>query len=135
MIEKLLELTLREDLVISEDDYMDGIFDLLKSNEIELALIDIEKNGYYNSELSTIFINQNLNEIKQKEVILHELGHALNHKELSLLYSKPSYRFKMEDEANLFMMNNLIEESEGHFNYSDVLETYKLGLGWESRLR
>ncbi|WP_414838454.1 ImmA/IrrE family metallo-endopeptidase [Carnobacterium sp. TMP28] len=114
---------------------MDGIFNLLKSNDIELALIELENNGYYNSDLKTIFINQNLNEKRQKEVILHELGHALNHKEFSPLYSRSSFKLKMENEANSFMMNNLIEESEGHFNYSDVLETFKLGLGWDFKIK
>ena len=114
---------------------MDNVYCLLKENNIDLILLKLEKNGYYDPKSKAMFINQNISYEKQKEVILHELGHALNHKDLSLLYSKPSFRFKMENEANSFMMNSLIEESEGQFNYSDVLEAYKLGLGWEFKLK
>ncbi|WP_029276242.1 ImmA/IrrE family metallo-endopeptidase [Carnobacterium jeotgali] len=114
---------------------MDSVLDLLKRNEVEMILISLDNNGYYDPSLKIIFINQSLNEEKQKEVILHELGHALNHKDLSALYNKPTFRFKMENEATSFMMKSLIDESEGHFNYSDVIENYNLGIGWECRLK
>ena len=51
---------------------MDSVLDLLKRNGIEMILITLDNNGYYDSSLKIIFINQSLNEEKQKEVILHE---------------------------------------------------------------
>ncbi|SFH73713.1 ImmA/IrrE family metallo-endopeptidase [Pisciglobus halotolerans] len=114
---------------------MDSIYTLLKDNGIELVMIKLEKNGYYNSKLKMMFVNQELNEEKQKEVILHELGHALNHKDSSILYNNPVYRSKMENEATGYMLDYLINESDGQFNYSDVLEKLKLGLGWECKLK
>lgn len=114
---------------------MDSVYCLLKENNIELVLLKLEQNGYYDPESKTMFINQNLDEIYQKEVILHELGHALNHNDLSALYDKPSFKFKMEHEANYFMVNYLINESDGQFNYSDVLENFNLGLGWETKIK
>lgn len=113
---------------------MDSVFDLLELNNIELVLISIESNGYYDPALNIIFINQLLDEEKQKEVILHELGHVLNHKDLAYLYSSTSYHAKMENEATDFMIKYLINEAEGHYNYSKVLESYKLGLGWENKM-
>jgi len=114
---------------------MDNVFNLLERNNIELVLIIIENNGYYDPALNVIFINQLLEEEKQKEVILHELGHVLNHKDFSSLYNNPSYRSKMENEATKFMIRYLINESEGQFNYSRVLEKYNLGLGWEGKIK
>lgn len=114
---------------------MDKVYGLLKENGIEVALLSLKKNGYYNPDLKTILVNESLSEEKQKEVILHELGHALNHKDLSILYDKPVFRSKMENEATSFMMSYLIEESDGHFDYSSVLENYNLGLGWECKLK
>jgi len=114
---------------------MDSVFNLLERNKIELVLIIIESNGYYDSALNVIFINQLLDEEKQKEVILHELGHVLNHKDLSSLYNNPSYRTKMEYEATKYMITYLINESDGQFNYSNILESYKLGLGWECNFK
>lgn len=135
MIENQFVLILKEDLVISEGKYMDSVFDLLELNNIELVLISIESNGYYDPALNIIFINQLLDEEKQKEVILHELGHVLNHKDLASLYSNKSYHAKMENEATNYMIKYLINEAEGQFNYSNVLESYKLGLGWECNLK
>lgn len=114
---------------------MNSIYGLLKENGVELVLMSLKKNGYYNPGLKTMFVNESLSEEKQKEVILHELGHALNHKDLSILYGKPVFRSKMENEATSFMMSYLINESEGHFDYSSVLEKYNLGLGWECKLK
>lgn len=114
---------------------MDNFYGLLKDNGIELVLLSLKKNGYYNHDLKTMFVNESLDEEKQKEVILHELGHALNHNDLSALYDKPVFRSKMENEANYFMMNYLIDESDGHFDYSSVLENFKLGIGWECKLK
>ena len=114
---------------------MDNVFDLLEANNIEIVSLDMKHCGYYNSELKVIFINENLDEEKQKEVVLHELGHVINHKDLSSLYNNPSYRTKMENEATKFMIRYLINESEGQFNYSRVLEKYNLGLGWEGKIK
>lgn len=111
------------------------MLELLEENGIELVLISLENDGYYDPNLNTMFVNQNLDEEKQKEVILHELGHALHHKDLAALYDKPVFNFKMESEATSFMMSSLINEFEGHFNYSDVLENFKLGLGWETKIK
>lgn len=135
MIEKQFVLILKEDSAASKEVYMDIMFDLLEENGIELVLINLEKNGYYNPVLKTMFVNQALDEEDQKEVILHELGHALNHNDISVLYDQPVFKFKMENEATSFMMNHLIKEYDGHFNYSDVLENYNLGLGWECKLK
>lgn len=114
---------------------MDDIFELLEANDIDIVLLDMTSGGYYNSELKVIFINENLDEDKQKEVALHELGHVLNHRDLASLYNNTSYRAKMENEATNYMIKYLINEAEGQFNYSKVLESYKLGLGWENKMR
>ena len=114
---------------------MDNVFDLLELNNIELVLINLESKGYYDPALNIIFINQLLDEEKQKEVILHELGHVLNHNDLVSLYNIASYRTKMEYEATKYMITYLINESDGQFNYSNVLENYNLGLGWECKLK
>lgn len=114
---------------------MGDIFELLEANDIEIVLLDMKSGGYYNSEIKVIFINENLDEDKQKEVVLHELGHVLNHRDLSSLYNNSFYRPKMENEATKFMIKYLINECEGHFNYSSVLEKYNLGIGWEGKIK
>lgn len=114
---------------------MDSVYCLLQDNDIELVLLKLEKNGYYDPKSKAMFINQDLDEENQKEVILHELGHALNHADLSFLYDKPVFHSKMENEATYYMVNYLIDESGGQFNYSDVLNNFKLGLGWEAKIK
>lgn len=114
---------------------MVSVYKVLKENGIELVSIILEKNGYYDPKLKMMFVDESLNEEKQKEVILHELGHALNHEEFAALYNNPAFRSKMESEATYYMMEYLIKESDGHFDYSTVIENYKLGLGWESKIK
>ena len=114
---------------------MGSIEGLLKENGIELVMINLEKEGYYIPKSKMMVINEELSEEKQKEVILHELGHALNHKEFTALYNSPVFKSKMENEATYYMINYLINESEGQFNYSDVFENFELGLGWETKIK
>ena len=115
---------------------MKKIYEALRENGIELVMIDIEKGGYYNPNLKMMFINKELDEAQQKEIILHEFCHAVDHAEFPFLYDESSvFRLKMEGEAVSYMVNHLIEESGGQFDYSGVFESYKLGLGWECKLK
>ncbi|HBL5604333.1 TPA: ImmA/IrrE family metallo-endopeptidase, partial [Enterococcus faecium] len=89
---------------------MDNIEDLLKENGIDVEITNIESEGFYLPKLRTIFINQNLDELEQKKVLLHESRHALSHNELISLYSKTVFHSKMEDEANRFMIEVLLQD-------------------------
>lgn len=109
---------------------MDEIRTLLKEHGIGVEITITDSKGFYVPSLKTIFVNQDLDEEEQKEVVLHEACHALDHNELAPLYSKPVFRMKMENEANSFMVNYQINENDGLYNYSNVIEKYKLGLGW-----
>lgn len=108
--------------------------EVLKKNGIELVFSELEKNGYYSYEFKTMFVNQALSEERQKEVILHELGHYLTQSDYFLLYSNPIFNMKMESEANHYMIKSLIEGCGGQFNYTNVMDKFHLGLGWEGKL-
>lgn len=107
---------------------MDNIRDLLAENKITLAITDTSSEGFYVPKLKTMFVNQDLSEEKQKQVILHETKHALDHSEYAVLYQSVVQHTKMESEANNFMIDYLIEESGGQFDYTTVVEEFKLGL-------
>ena len=109
------------------------MYELLEENGIELVFSELEKNGYYSNKFKTMFVNQALSEEEQREVILHELGHFLKHDDYFSLYNNPLFHDKMEYEANCYMIDTLIDYSEGYFNYSSVAEKYHLGLGWNGR--
>lgn len=114
---------------------MDEISELLKSNEITLVVTNIESAGFYVPELRAMFVNEDLSPVEQKEVILHELHHALNHSDLKDLYNIPVFHSKMENEADKFMIHYLINENEGQYNYSELFEEFGLPLGWEYHLK
>ena len=114
---------------------MDKIRKLLAKNNITLMITETGSEGFYVPKLRTMFVNQDLNEEKQKQVILHETKHALDHTEYAALYQSVVQHTKMESEANNFMIDYLIEESGGHFDYTTVVEEFKLGIGWECKLR
>ena len=104
---------------------------MLKDLGIELIFYDIEKSGYYIPQLKAIFVNQNLDEEKAKLVVLHELKHALDHAALIPLYKKFTYHSKMESEANMFMLSEMIKENDGVYNYSSIVDGFKINMGHE----
>lgn len=114
---------------------MDKIRKLLAKNEITLMITETGSEGFYVPKLRAMFVNQDLSEEKQKRVILHETKHAIDHSDYAALYQSVVQHVKMESEANNFMIDYLIEESGGHFDYTTVVEEFKLGLGWECKLR
>lgn len=101
----------------------------LKEVGIILSLIEMDKGGYYVPEWKMIFVNQSLTEDDMKFVILHELKHALDHNEIRYLYNSFIYRYKMEKEANDFMLSEVIAENDGYYNASLIMAEFGLGIG------
>ena len=105
----------------------------MKDAGVELVTIQMEKQAYYVPEWKKIFVNEELDEDELKRVILHELKHALDHADYSELYKLPAYHSKMENEANVYMIDTIIKENEGQYNYSKLVEEFKLGMGYDTR--
>lgn len=64
-------------------------------------------NGFYQHSMGSklIYINSNLDEDKQKIICGHELGHAVMHTKINILFLEKKTLFikdKFENEANLF---------------------------------
>lgn len=93
----------------------------------------MEKPGCYISDWKTVFINEDLSEEKMKQVLLHELKHVLDHEDYLTLYKLPIFRAKMENEANMFMLDEIIKENDGVYNYSYLIEAFDIGLGYDVR--
>lgn len=96
---------------------MDEIKKLLRHYGIKLELIDLDIEGYYEQFTKTMFVNKNMNEFDQIKSIYHELGHGVLHNEISILYKMPVYRSKMEDEADRFMIEKLLDS---YMDYNDI---------------
>ena len=85
------------------------------------------RNGIYIDEIKVVFVSKDLAPEKQKQVILHELGH-INHTEKE--YQNALIR--CENEANRNMIHHLLEdaldglESPEDFNYLKFMEYYNL---------
>lgn len=105
----------------------------LKDNGIKLAVVEMESRGCYLPDLRTMFVRQGLSEAKTKEVIYHELKHALDHHEFAALYKTSVNQLKMESEANMYMIDEIIKENGGLYNYSEVIETFKVNMGNDIR--
>ena len=85
------------------------------------------RNGIYIDEIKVVFVSKDLAPEKQKQVILHELGH-INHTEKE--YQNALIR--CENEANRNMIHHLLAdalnglESPEDFNYLKFMEYYNL---------
>ncbi|MBK4758977.1 hypothetical protein CU024_2485 [Enterococcus faecium] len=121
---------------------MDNVEDLLKENGIDVEITNIGSEGFYLPELRTIFINENLVEIERNKVLLHESRHALGHNELIALYSKSVFHSKMEDEANRFMIEVLLQDYMNLFalavdqiNYMKFMDFYGIDYDCEEYIK
>ena len=79
-------------------------------NQLGVAVIvgELDNPGYYVPIWNAIFINQELDEIEHKVVLVHELGHAAKQRGDSVLYrATMNMKLKMEYGANRFMIKYL----------------------------
>lgn len=85
------------------------------------------RNGIYIDEIKVVFVSKNLAPEKQKQVILHELGH-IDHTEAEYRNAK----IKCENEADRNMIHHLLVdaldqlENPSDFNYLDFMKFYNL---------
>lgn len=100
---------------------------------IKLAFIEMESKGCFIHGLETMFVNSALSEDDMKMVIYHEMKHALDHADYAFLYKEPIYLIKMESEANEYMVRKIIEDNGGVYNYTQVIEEFKIGMGSDVR--
>lgn len=107
-----------------------SIEDICKKYGIKIEYFDKElwnRNGIYIDEIKVVFVSKDLAPDKQKQVILHELGH-IKHTEREYKNAK----IKCENEADRNMIHHLLEDALGDmenpkdFNYLDFMEYYNL---------
>lgn len=107
-----------------------SIEDICKKYGIKIEYFDKElwnRNGIYIDEIKVVFVSKDLAPDKQKQVILHELGH-INHTESEYKNAK----IKCENEADRNMIHHLLEdaldqlENPSDFNYLQFMEKYNL---------
>lgn len=103
----------------------------------------MDSDGHYIPLINTIVLCCKLSEPARTLVLLHELGHACLHHDNRELYNlTTAMHNKMENEANLFMINKIVEarfkDSDFNlesFNYMNFLESYDLNLNYEPIVR
>ncbi|WP_062532369.1 ImmA/IrrE family metallo-endopeptidase [Jeotgalibaca dankookensis] len=101
----------------------------VKELGIEVCFLDLKKNGYSLIDLNIIFINQELDEEKAKEVLIHELAHFKLHSDYSSTYRQPIPNMKMEQEAISYAINRIISENDGVYNYTQMVEAFRISMG------
>lgn len=107
-----------------------SIEDICKKYGVKIEYFDKDlwnRNGIYIDEIKVVFVSKDLSPDKQKQVILHELGH-IDHTERE--YQNALIR--CENEANRNMIHHLLAdaldglESPEDFNYLKFMEFYNL---------
>ncbi|MGX7195483.1 ImmA/IrrE family metallo-endopeptidase [Enterococcus olivae] len=105
----------------------------LKELGIELEFLSMEHSGYYVPDLKKVFVNESLDEEYMKFVSLHELKHVLDHADYIALYDTFIHHSKMETEAEFYVIDTIIEENNGQYNYSQLIEEFDIGIGYDVR--
>lgn len=107
-----------------------SIEDICQKYGVKIEYFDNDlwnRNGIYIDEIKVVFVSKDLAPEKQKQVILHELGH-INHTERE--YQNALIR--CENEANRNMIHHLLEDAltqldtPSDFNYLQFMEKYNL---------
>lgn len=112
-------------------------------NELGIEVIDVpefDADGCYIAAIDTIILDGRLSPYRRLSSLLHELGHACKHHDNCQLYSTTySIHSKMENEAEEFMIEKMIEVrtedpdfNPSTFNSVNFLESYDLDLKYES---
>lgn len=72
---------------------------------------NLDKSAHYIPRINCIVLNTNLDEFDMTKALLHELGHAAQHQGNQVLYhTTHSMHEKMENEAEVFMIRQLIKQ-------------------------
>lgn len=107
-----------------------SIEDICKKYGVKIEYFDKElwnRNGIYIDEIKVVFVSKDLAPEKQKQVILHELGH--------IEHTKEKYKntlIRCENEANRNMIHHLLVDAldqldnPSDFNYLDFMKFYNL---------
>lgn len=107
-----------------------SIEDICKKYGVKIEYFDNDlwnRNGIYIDEIKVVFVSKDLAPEKQKQVILHELGH-IDHTEAEYRNAK----IKCENEADRNMIHHLLVdaldqlENPSEFNYLDFMKFYNL---------
>lgn len=107
-----------------------SIEDICKKYGVKIEYFDHDlwnRNGIYIDEIKVVFVSKDLAPDKQKQVILHELGH-IDHTERE--YHNALVR--CENEANRNMIHHLLVDAldqldtPSDFNYLQFMERYNL---------
>ena len=107
-----------------------SIEDICKKYGVRIEYFDKDlwdRNGIYIDEIKVVFVSKDLTPDKQKQVILHELGH--------MEHTNEEYKntlIRCENEANRNMIHHLLVDAlaelddPSDFNYLKFMEYYNL---------
>lgn len=111
--------------------------DLLDKHGVKIFYTDqLDGTALYVAKHNTVVVNTELSEFDTKLAILHELAHAMYHRDFYDLYKQvKKLHSKMEYEANTFMIDYMINEHDNKFNYSMMFEHFNFNMGMESQFQ
>lgn len=119
------------------DNEVDKIIDELAVTVLEVPKLDSD--ARYIAVMNTIIIDSRLPDRIKLLRLLHELGHAAQHKENYVLYRRTyALHSKMENEAEEFMIEKMLEVTlndpefnPDSFDCINFLESYEIEVRYE----
>lgn len=113
---------------------------LIKKLGVDIIYVpELDSDGKYIAAINTIVIDDRLNDRHRQIKLLHELGHAAKHQNNYDLYNCAySLHSKMENEANQFVIDNLVKsyiysvDIDGKYlNYMKFIEDNEIDTRYE----
>ncbi|MGP5429545.1 ImmA/IrrE family metallo-endopeptidase [Enterococcus malodoratus] len=113
---------------------------LIKELGVDIIYVpELDSDGKYIAAINTIVIDDRLNDRHRQIKLLHELGHAAKHQNNYELYNCAySLHSKMENEANEFMLDSLVQsyirtvDLDGKYlNYMKFIEDNEIDTRYE----
>ena len=78
---------------------------------VKLSDVKLDNPAVYLDEIDLIIIDYSLSDADKRYALLHELGHAAKNKGEYSIYNKTkTARYKIEHQANEFMINEILNE-------------------------
>lgn len=105
---------------------MDEIYTNLRKHDVKIVYGGFHKEAFYHPATNNIYVSTAIHSnLRKQNLILHEAGHAFLHfNELELYKACKIERRKLEHEAEVFRIDNMVREYVAEYGVDHEINIY-----------